>query len=70
MSKNSYGLAIVYELLTAGKPLTVAELCERTGCERKTVYSNIDMIETAGFCTEIIKFPDRRENYYTASLRC
>jgi len=51
--RGDYGLKIAHTLLTDNKPMTVAEICNKTGCDRKTVYKNIDMIEIAGFLTEV-----------------
>lgn len=64
--KNDASLRIAYVLLTARRPLSTTEICEAAGAERKTVYTIVDRLELAGFCTEVKKI--NYQNYYTCRL--
>lgn len=66
--KGSCSLLILKELLQAEKPLSTVELCERTNCERKTVYSAIDEIERSGIGTVVIK-REHNMHYYSLVMK-
>lgn len=53
----NYPLVILNVLMTydgGGKALTTNKICELTGCERKTVYKCMDVLECNGFGIEIV----------------
>ena len=61
---------IAYVLLTANRPLTTKEICERAKCERKSVYTGIDVLECSGFITtkEKVSIGGCIGNVYTCKL--
>lgn len=53
MTGESYALLILNALMTHSNPLTTVQLCDICGCERKTVYKTMELLEISGFGIEI-----------------
>jgi len=68
VKKRTYALDIAFMLLNAKKPISTSEITEKLGCDRKTVYSVVDEMESAGFCTRVIK-QGNKPNKYEAKLK-
>lgn len=65
--KTNSAVRMAYVLLTADRPLTTNEICEKANCERKSVYAGIDILECSGFITT--KKRQGNGNVYTCRLR-
>lgn len=55
MTGESYALKILNALITHNRPLSTTQLCDICGCERKTVYKTMELLEISGFGVEISK---------------
>lgn len=55
MRKESVTLSILNALMTSSDWLTTKQICDKVGCERKSVYSSVDALEISGFHVEVIK---------------
>lgn len=64
MKNEDYGFKILHTLMSADRFFSTNEICDKVGCERKTVYATMDRLETNGFGVEAIKQKGRAENQY------
>lgn len=66
MKREDYSLKILHMLMNADGFLKTNQICDKLGCERKTVYAAMDRLETSGFGIEVVKIAEgrKRENQY------
>lgn len=50
---NCIPLKMLNMLMSSDRPLTTKDICSKLGCDRKSVYSAVDVLEVNGFSVTI-----------------
>lgn len=60
---NFIPLKILNILMSSDRPLTTKDICSKLGCERKSVYRAVDVLEINGFSVRIDTGANKRNMY-------
>lgn len=65
LSGECYALKILNLLIRSEKGMSTNQLIDHAGCERKTVYKSIEMLEVSGWGVEISRTRSGQNIYKT-----